>query len=453
MSTRATYGLFSDWYFDIPPSGERVYWAIPIGCETTSPPTVLYSELRQGESVGLERAVHHVKVTGILNPEPFVVDGRKYATSFAFSRPHIVVGYNGRQTIYGRADYSCQLYEDGLEATEVFTVEDGYSFDWKTKVHRSVSSWSFNGDLFAISQDISFESEDGGPEQIVGRGTSHRTLSGYWTGDTNTVTYNWPLYIEQLLEQHPCEVDFDNLVVEAADQMKYSANNLDNVRQFADIADSLVRVLTGHVPKKALKRILHGTSNPRAFGRQLKELSQSAWLTNRYVVNTTKSDVEDFLDKVGAIDTPALQGEHIVRAGDQQGNWTCHVKIISRDRKQNALAETHRWAMQHGFGVTPANLWDMIPFSFMVDWFIPIGETLNTIDAEFFFHSAYYEILSYTASRKFTMDVKDSGNTFHVTVYDRDVSKSVPIISSLTYEDPSSRTVRNRVIDASAIFL
>lgn len=452
MSTRATYGLFSDWYFDIPPSGERVYWAIPIGQRSTDPPTVLYSELSQGESVGTERAVHHVKVTGTINPEPFEVDGKKYATSFSFSQ-HRYLGYYNYRDVYGRSDFNCQLYEDGLEATETTTVDEGFAYYWQTWTHRSVSTWSFDGGTFAISKDIHFDSYDGGPEEESSPGQSWRRLSGYWTGDVTAVTYNWPLFVNQLLDKYPCEVDFDNLIVEAADQMKYSANNLDNVRQFADVADSLVRVLTGHAPKKALKRILHGTSNPRAFGRELKELSQSAWLTNRYVINTTKSDVEDFLDKVGSIDAPSVEGEHIIRAGDQKGCWTCHVKIRSRDRKQNALAETHRWAMQHGFGVTPANLWDMIPFSFMVDWFIPIGETLNAIDAEFFFHSAYYEILSYTASRKFTMDVKDSGNTFHVTVYTRDVSDKVPIVSSLTYEDPSSRTVRNRVIDASAIFL
>lgn len=452
MSTLATYGLFSDWYYDIPPSGERVYWAIPIGCGSTTPPTVLYSELSQGESVGTERAVYHAKVTGIINAEPFVVRGRKYASSFSFSE-HVRLGYYNYRDVYGRSDFNCQLYEDGLEATEVITVDDGFDYYYKTKVRRSVSVWSFDGGLSAKSQDVSFESLDGEPERQVSHGYSYRTLSRYWTGNVTTVAYNWPLIIGQLLDEHPCEVDFDNLIVEAADQMKYSANNVDNVRQFADIASSLVQVLTGHAPKKALKKVLHGTSNPRAFGRELKELSQSAWLTNRYVINTTKSDVEDFLDKVGSIDTPLVEGEHIVRAGDQQGHWTCHVKIRSRDRKQHALAETHRWAMQHGFGITPANLWDMIPFSFMVDWFIPIGETLNTIDAEFFFHSAYYEILSYTASRKFTIDVKDNGNTFHVTVYRRDVSDRVPIISSLTYEDPSARTVRNRVIDASAIFL
>lgn len=355
--------------------------------------------------------------------------------------------------MYGQIDYEMQLYEDGYESIEISTVDEGSDWYWQTWTHRSVGTWSFNGGLSTSSRDIQFDSYDGGPEQEYDAGRTWRRLTGYWTGDVYMVTYNWPLFIGQLLDTHPCEVDFDNLIVEAADQMKYSANNLDNVRQFADVADSLVRVLTGHAPKKVMKRILHGTSNPRAFGRELKELSQSAWLTNRYVINTTKSDVEDFLDKVGSIDAPAVEGEHIVRAGDQQGNWTCRVKICSRDRKQNALAETHRWAMQHGFGITPANLWDMIPFSFMVDWFIPIGETLNTIDAEFFFHSAYYEILSYTASRKFTIDVKDSGNTFHVTVYIREVSDRVPIISSLTYEDPSSRTVRNRIIDASAIFL
>lgn len=452
MSTRATYGLFLDQYFDIPPSGERVYWAIPIGYATWSQTQTLYSDLRQGESIGNERAVYHAKVVGHINPKPFVVNGRKYATSFHYTQT-IDVGWVYGRYIPAQQEMNFQLYEDGARYTVTVVVDDSISFSWHRRESRGEYAWSFNGDRVSNHEFHLFTSEDGGPERETASSSGKFYLSEYWTGETETVSYNWPAIIQGLLDSHPCEVDFDNLIVEAADQMQYSANNLDNIRQFADIASDVVKLLTGHAPKNTVKRILRGTSSPRAFGRELKELSQSAWLTNRYVINTTKSDVEDFLDKVGSIDLPECKNEHIVRAGSMQGNWMGHVKIRMRDRKQNALAETHRWAMQHGLGVTPANLWDMIPFSFMVDWFIPIGETLNAIDAEFFFHSAYYEILSYTASRKFTMDVKDNGNTFHVSVYWREVSDRVPIISSLTYEDPSTRTIRNRVIDASAIFL
>lgn len=416
-------------------------------------PEILHSELRQGDSVGNERAVYHEKVTGYINAVPFPVGSRKYASSFHFANDHVDLGtYNGSR-VYGHTTFDLQLYEDGLSAVSTYVVDDGYAFYWKTSTQRTYSYWSFNGATSTTSSDITFQSDDGGPERIVSRGTSRRTLSGYWTGSVEMPTYNFPVLIGNLLQEHPCEVNFDSLTLEAADQMHYTANNVDNVRQFADVTASLVQILTGHAPKKVLKRILHGTSSPRAFGKQLKELSQSAWLTNRYVVNTTKSDVEDFLNKIGSVDIPPVENSHIVRAGDTKGNWSCHVKIRSMDKKQNSLAEAHRWAMQHGLGVTPANLWDMIPFSFMVDWFIPVGETLKTLDTEFYFHSAYYEILSYTASRKFTMDVRDRGNTLHVTVYSREVSRRVPVVSNLTYEDPSSRTVRNRVIDASAIFL
>lgn len=445
--TLATYGLFRNWYFRTP-EGETVYWAIPLGKSINDKPEVLYTTLAQGKSVGNERAVRHAKVEGVINPQPFVVDGRKYSSAFNWTVADYY--YGGKQCVW---DFSCQIYENGCYTVESFVPHDGTILGHKRIQYRSISFWEFNGSLSCTSSDVTYMQYDDEPERISSRGTSSRQLRAWWTGEVYFVTYNWPLIIAQEMQGDPCPVNFSNLIVEASEEMKYSANNADNVRQFFDVASSLVNVLNGSAPKKVLKRILKGTSNPRAFGHELKELSQSAWLTSRYVIDTTKSDVEDFLDKVGSIDVPIKEGEHIVRAGEAIGNWTCHVKIRSRDRKQNALAETHRWAMTHGFALTPQNLWDMVPFSFMVDWFIPVGETLGIADAEFFFHSAYYEILSYTASRKWKKEVKIAGNKFMLSSYVREVSPSVPIISTLTYDDPSSRTVRNRVIDASAIFL
>jgi hypothetical protein len=61
--------------------------------------------------------------------------------------------------------------------------------------------------------------------------------------------------------------------------------------------------------------------------------------------------------------------------------------------------------------VSRENLWDFIPYSFVVDWFIPIGETLSHLDlrTDIDLFGAKVAILSSKATRSLTTTVRPRG--------------------------------------------
>lgn len=468
MASQTSYRLVTDYSgrrltYTEAFGGERVYWAIPMRTGEQTPER-LFNRFSDGGWVDNEHAIDHVHVDGVLAPLDFLVDGKKantnivsrmYVNSYRWGNLYYqqfvdITRYTAMVRTHWTSDHP-NPWKDGMTAGEEYSlyiwsaIPDDPTVGVSMEVH--TRSWWVGSD---------------GTEHITSQGTQHQ-----YAYPARAVWVQYPVFdyaeiVNSVLAQNPEPEGIESeLCVKASEQMQYSANNIANAMEFGDIAMSLTRCLLdlksgglGKAGKKIYKRILSGTSNPRAFGSQLKELSSSAWLGYRYSYNTTKSDAEDFIDKFDRIEDNTESGEfHILRAGSSRGRWEYHVKIRSKDRKLYATAEAHRRAMTHGTALTPYNLWDLVPFSFMVDWFIPIGDTLKLADVEFFYHSVYYDILSYTFSRKLVQELDVDGTKLKVTVYSRSVAKKVPTISCVTAKDPSSKTVFNRVLDAGAIFL
>lgn len=64
----------------------------------------------------------------------------------------------------------------------------------------------------------------------------------------------------------------------------------------------------------------------------------------------------------------------------QSGSWKCGVKTVLKGRIANPTI-----AMLNDFGlVNPLSIaWELVPFSFVIDWFLPIGNTLSAMSAAF----------------------------------------------------------------------
>lgn len=65
-----------------------------------------------------------------------------------------------------------------------------------------------------------------------------------------------------------------------------------------------------------------------------------------------------------------------------------------QDRLASCMNELYKW---DAFGWD--NLWDLVPFSFVIDWFVKIGDLLADVDA--WSKSRYYDLLSVVKSVKF----------------------------------------------------
>lgn len=99
------------------------------------------------------------------------------------------------------------------------------------------------------------------------------------------------------------------------------------------------------------------------------------WLGYRYEYSTTKSDLiegSQLLSRMAELakKCSTIRSNGIYRSGD----WTfrCSIKAVSDEfREIQSFAE--RW----GIALDAYNVWDMIPYSFVFDWFLHVGDLIE----------------------------------------------------------------------------
>jgi hypothetical protein len=113
------------------------------------------------------------------------------------------------------------------------------------------------------------------------------------------------------------------------------------------------------------------------------------------------------------------------------------------------------WRSLYTYGLQPNFyvIWDSIPYSFIVDWFIPIGNLAKAWDAESMYDGTYYEIKDVVFSLSY--DITDEyHNTYHQ--YSRWHTDGVPRLNGFyqLIEDPAStRVIGMRILDAASLFI
>jgi hypothetical protein len=113
---------------------------------------------------------------------------------------------------------------------------------------------------------------------------------------------------------------------------------------------------------------------------KMPKYAANVWLTWRYVYNTTKADVEDISStrsRVAALTDQLRKGNKIMTThGEGSSPWgTCHVSLtyaIADVLELNNFVEYTERMLAY-------DAWDLIPFSFIVDWFYSVGDLLHDI--------------------------------------------------------------------------
>jgi len=111
--------------------------------------------------------------------------------------------------------------------------------------------------------------------------------------------------------------------------------------------------------------------------RNLKELTGHAWLAYRYQYNTTISDLEELESQLERFDDMSRALGNVTsygKASDDTGNYFCALVVDPQEILSRSFSK------RFNLRLTLANAWDMIPYSFIVDWFTNIGEVLRAID-------------------------------------------------------------------------
>lgn len=180
----------------------------------------------------------------------------------------------------------------------------------------------------------------------------------------------------------------------------------------------------------------------RRVGESLADL----WLKYRYAYCTTRSDIEElgrFIDANGS-GSPT-----VARAGDSSAEGTMHVKIMMRP-KTNSLGRTVNALTEFGAAPNLYNLWDLVPFSFVVDWFVGIGDVLE--DVTQYGRCAAYDIQSLTTSWKWEDYIERGHTRCHIVYYERRVSDRVPsYIPYFEQHSAKTGTIIKRFADTVAL--
>jgi hypothetical protein len=121
--------------------------------------------------------------------------------------------------------------------------------------------------------------------------------------------------------------------------------------------------------------------------------------------------------------TGTVSGHHVTR-----DSW---CKIYYEYCDLGALSTVYRTAWQWGLFPTAKNIWDLIPFSFVVDWFLNLDQLISSIDHAY--GSEYiYNVPSCVYTFKSVHDCAlvalppDIRGSISTVVYYRDVRDTLP---------------------------
>lgn len=138
---------------------------------------------------------------------------------------------------------------------------------------------------------------------------------------------------------------------------------------------------------------------------------QDLWLSYRYQYMTTKMDVEDAITFVHRHMSLGNLDREITCYGSSSETYKgvdvlcrCTLKLAPRELEYLGRL----WRSLYTYGLQPSfyAIWDMIPYSFIVDWLIPIGDITSVLDATRMYSGSYYDIRDVQFSLSYNQEVE-----------------------------------------------
>jgi hypothetical protein len=181
-----------------------------------------------------------------------------------------------------------------------------------------------------------------------------------------------------------------------------------------------------------------------------------AWLSYRYVYSTTKADYEQAIEfmnrsvKLGDWTALKCYGTSYLTY-EEDIDVTCRTSLRVIPKALDYVGEIWRALTKYGLSPSFYVVWDMIPYSFIVDWFIPVGRLAEVLDAESQF-TAQYDVVDINYSLCYT--VRHKG--LPVRCYTRWLSTTPPSLNGFYFLEDSSaskKTVAKRILDVASLIL
>jgi hypothetical protein len=272
----------------------------------------------------------------------------------------------------------------------------------------------------------------------------HDAVKRFWYHPVKNPTYQFPSF-EFVLDEP------NTLLGDAPILLPFGAYHLKALRQEAYLAalDSAPRLNDNTISNvleivSLIKDVISGA------GIKVPADLADLWLSYRYNVMTTKADAEEALSYLKRTRVDLSAGFRCY--GQANGRISSDVSAVvkcgvSLKPKVYTYLETMRKKVVE-LGVSPDLyiIWDLVPYSFIVDWFIPVGDILHGYDLDYMYNRDYQiENIWYSLTY-------DRGTTHY---YTRWSEQSTPDVSGFytidTVGTPSDRVKGFRILDALSL--
>lgn len=253
--------------------------------------------------------------------------------------------------------------------------------------------------------------------------------------------------IRSLQQKLYVTTDMRNQVVTSAlSNETLNTNNIANVIAIKDLAVSLAN------PARGVKRFLSDLKNCGKHPKSIAGKAASGWLSYRYVYTTTMMDCAEI--------ARCLSQGRPDRMTYRDGIWnkdmqiTCKVNFVNPEITK--LRNQFDKLSAAGFAPDLYNIWDMIPYSFIVDWFTDIGDCLSRMTQHQ--RALKYDIRYITIGAQRSSSLVCHSNVGDISIpfhhYERFVTNRLPnfVYSGSDYT-ASNKTIVKRMIDAISLFV
>lgn len=206
---------------------------------------------------------------------------------------------------------------------------------------------------------------------------------------------------------------------------------------------------------EAIQFLLKLKSGKFSFKSCLPSSLHDAWLSYRYQYNTTRMDFQEGLEFIKWTGMFDLSTDTFFRGVSHYNGKICRCKVTLRSRLLDSLKKA--WSTLYTYGLQPNFylVWDMTPFSFIVDWFIPIGELCDIID-RYNYLTDTFDCVNCVYSLSYGAANSTDNATINSVLYSRWVENRFPPVEfQYLYEEDttSSKSILFRCLDAVSLIL
>lgn len=252
-------------------------------------------------------------------------------------------------------------------------------------------------------------------------------------------TFSW--HLEKAKSMETSLPPFSEAFRECVNSISAGSNNIANVLEWGELLLAIRNAKITDITKE-LKELAGGNK------KVLKNLVASGWLAKRYAIDTAKSDLSEIATHaLSGIDVENL--DHFKRyasIGNEFGRTTCRA-VFSTGHPIN---KTLRHLETTGLMLNEYVVWDMIPLSFIVDWFLPIGDFLEDLSQNWVSNNSVFNYHSIICSHKWVYE--DSNLGVKIDCYKRRILDNPPPFETYS-SDPSTGTIVRRIVDAGALII